>query len=277
MLHEVPAVPDRTNVGGVGGPFELVLVTSGVHSERGQFRQSVRRDHQDMIGFITSRTTPFTRGFHQSLVFIEIDRQGSLLGHHGGEVDGKTEGVMQTKGVLSLEASAGGPLGGIIEEFEASIQRSPEGFLLLVDDGHHLILPSSHLGEDITQDIHHRRNDRCEERLLHAEGLASVADRSSENPAQHVAPTVRAGHRTVGDGGRQASRVVGQDSIGHVVACFKNAFVGGRITGLPDLLEDRCPEIGVVIAALVLQHRHQSFESHSGVDVSCRQGNEAAG
>ena len=54
MLHEVPAIPDRTDVGGVGRPFELVRIMSGVYPERRQFGESIRRNHQDMIGFIAA-------------------------------------------------------------------------------------------------------------------------------------------------------------------------------------------------------------------------------
>ena len=181
------------------------------------------------------------------------------------------EGILPADGpVLTIP----GDVRRLVEQLEPPVEGPSERLLLRADRVHDRRLPLGEFGKDVPEAPGHRRHEVREERASHPERLAPVPDRPPQDPAKHVSPAVRSGVRPVGDGRGEAPDVVGDDPVGDVRSSLHRPPVGRGVAGGPDRFEDRCPEVGVVVAGLALQHGHQALESHSGVDVPGRQADQ---
>ena len=163
------------------------------------------------------------------------------------------------------------------EKSKASIKGASEGFLFVGDNGLYMACALSHFGIGIAKNVYHSRNDLCQEGVLDAEGLASMPYRATEDSAEDVAATIRTGGCSVGDSTGQAANMVGDDSVGNVGGVVQFSAVRWGITRLLDCLEDWRPEIGVVVARLLLEHSDKAFKSISSIHVLCGKWEERLG
>ena len=120
-------------------------------------------------------------------------------------------------------------------------------------------------GKHRAQRLDHRGHHRVDERPLGAQILVAHARGAAQDAAQHIVAAVGTGRRTIGDGAAEAAHVIGHHAIGDVDVVLQLAAVGARAGGLLDGREQRRPQIGVVVAALVLQHADQALEAHARV------------
>ncbi|KAH3672220.1 hypothetical protein WICPIJ_010072 [Wickerhamomyces pijperi] len=103
------------------------------------------------------------------------------------------------------------------------------------------------------------------------EVLSDVSGTSSQNTSQNVTSTFVVWNTTIGNGESQSSDVIGQDSVSGVdtvnIFSTKLTSVVSGAGDFLDSLEQRLENISVVVGRDILQDRHQSFKTHTGVNV----------
>ncbi len=167
-------------------------------------------------------------------------------------------------------------LHGLVEEFQATVERLAERLFFFQDDRGDALRVLLQLGEEAAHVLDHRGDEPGEEAGLRTEHLPPVAHGPTQDAAQHVPAPLVARHRPVGDRERQRADVVRDHAVGRVdvadVGLAELAAVpvrgGGRLL---DRREDRREDVAVVVAALALQDAREAFEPHAGVDVLGRQ------
>ena len=98
--------------------------------------------------------------------------------------------------------------------------------------------------------------------------LVTSANSAAQDAAQDVVATFTARGRAISDRDGNASNVISNHSIGDVCGAFQGSCVWLGTGDLGGEIKDWREQISVVVAALVLQHAHQSFQSHAGIDVA---------
>ena len=99
-----------------------------------------------------------------------------------------------------------------------------------------------------------------------------MANGATEDPSEHVSTAIRTRRGAVGKRGYQAACMIGDDAIGDVDRVFQRPAIGAGAADVGDSVKDPREEIGVVVASAVLKDRHQTLESHAGIDVSRGEG-----
>jgi hypothetical protein len=102
------------------------------------------------------------------------------------------------------------------------------------------------------------------EGLVETEEAVAVTHGTAKDPADHIARTGVARQLPIGDGEADRTQVVGDHAHGDVGLLslpysFPHCFA--------KCLDQRLEHIGVVVAALALQHHAQTLEAHAGIHV----------
>mmetsp|Transcript_65922 Transcript_65922/g.187259 ORF Transcript_65922/g.187259 Transcript_65922/m.187259 type:complete len:297 (+) Transcript_65922:2540-3430(+) len=167
-----------------------------------------------------------------------------------------------------------------LELADALVQGPPELLLLFLNDGLHIVRVLLQGRECISQGHDDRVHERMEEARFRAEDLPTIAHCPAKDSPEHVAAPIIGRHRPICQGDCQGPDVVRDDAVRHVhvvrVVVADLARVGPRAGLRLDVVEDAREHVGVVVAALVHEHRGHPLEAHAGVDALCRQLDEAA-
>ena len=99
----------------------------------------------------------------------------------------------------------------------------------------------------------------------------AVTHRATQDATQHVAATFVRRRRAIGERHREAANVIGDDAVGDIDVIIELSAVWPRAGTRANRFENGRPQVGVVVRALVLNHRDKAFETHAGIDVLRRQ------
>ena len=127
----------------------------------------------------------------------------------------------------------------------------------------------AHLGEYTTQDLRHCRHDLEKEGLFLLEMLATKARGATQQAPEYIPAAFIRRQRTIREGGRERTHVVCDHTEGDVLLGV-STFVG-HAGQLLDTTEDGLEQVGVVVAALLLQHGQDALEAHACVDALGRE------
>ena len=266
-VAEMSAVPDGLDQPGGGATVVFRMVVGRLHLQEVEFSKDVRWNREHRIIDVPASAASRSSFLHEDLVTVRVDGHVPFFGHDLGEIDGESVGVMELEGVDRRDPAIARSSCGLGEQLEAAIEGAAEHLLLLSDDllnPRHLL---PHLREGVAEDLDHCGNNACKEGSFHAERLAAVTDGATEDSSENVSTTVRARRGTVGDRGHQTTRVIGDDAIRDVDGILEVSAIGAGAADVGDPVKDSCEQIGVVVAATILENRHQAFESHAGIDV----------
>ncbi len=254
--------------------FALIRVVLVQVFRRRQF--GVDQAHQERIGLLR-RPGPLFLFLHQLLETLEIHAQAAFLGHKLRQVDGEAVGVVKLESVLAADRLGGSlsrPVGGDGKEVQAAVERPAEAGLLRLNHGRDVLGPLPDLGKGVAETVHDHGDQLVEERIVQIE-LAAEPRGPAENPAQDVAPALVGGRGAVGDREGQSADMVRDDAEGIIglLAELRGVLVARQLAGRPD---DRHEQVGVVVAALVLEDGDDPLQAGTGIDVLGGQRHEIA-
>ena len=185
--------------------------------------------------------------------------QAALARDVGGEVDRKSEGVVEAKRVGAGDALAAAPSSRsrsntFMPCSSVSAKRSSSALQRLLD---HRVLRRefgirlAHLARRAARPVLRRTAASAE--------LVAVPDRAADDPAQHVAAAFVRRQHAVDDEEAARADVVGD----HAQRCFRDRSCSVQLRrGLDQVLE----EIDLVVRMHVLQHGREALEAHAGID-----------
>ncbi len=148
------------------------------------------------------------------------------------------------------------------------LERLGEPLLLRLQHlGDEILLPRQ-LGIGLAHQARELGHELVEKRLLLPE-LVAVANRTADDPAQHIAAAFVAGNHAVDDQERAGADMVGDDVERRRRQIARLRHGGG---GPDQVLE----QIDLIIAVHVLQHRGEALEAHAGIDAGLGQWRQPA-
>ncbi len=206
---------------------------------------------------------------HEAFEGGRINLEALFLRHQHGEVEREAVGVVELERLGAgeqLVASGAEFFDYLVEVRNAAVQRGGKGFLLGAQRADDLVAARGQLGEEAAHLFFQHGEQLAQERLGEAE-VAAVARGAAQQPAQHVAAALVAGHDAIGDGKGQRAQVVGNHAHGHGVFAFGVGLAGKRGHGL----DQRHEHIRVVVGGLALDDRHHALETHAGIHALGRQ------
>ena len=131
-----------------------------------------------------------------------------LLGH----LEGEAVGVVQHERRAPVERAPAGHLGqGLVQQHRAGAQRLAEALLLPADDPADEVVGAGQLGVGAAHHVDHRVDEARHDRSLDTEQVG-VADRSAQDAAQDVAPSLVGGEHAVVDQERRRAGVLDEDA-----------------------------------------------------------------
>ncbi len=122
--------------------------------------------------------------------------------------------------------------------------------------------------ECFAERLNDRRNQLEHEWFARTQVLVTSANSAAQDAAQDIVATFTARCRAISNRDGNASHMVSNHAIGDIGGAFQGSCVGLGTGDLGGEIKDWREQISVVVAALVLQHAHQSFQSHAGIDVA---------
>ena len=210
------------------------------------------------------------------LLFLELDleafevyRAAVLPGDQFSEVDWEAVGVVELERVSSGDDLAlSGSRDALVHQLDAPVEGAQECELLFADDILYEFLLLGDLRIGLSHIIHELLHEAAEERFAQPEEGVSVADGAAEDSPDDIACLDIGRQLPVGDAEADSPDVVCDDPHRYVGLCVLAVAVAGN---LPDLGEQAAEDVGIVVAVLALEHAAEALESHSGVDVVCRE------
>ena len=167
-------------------------VVAGELGDGVQLRQAGVVDRETARG-----ACPLALCLHRAVEAGLVDGQAALAGDIGGQVDREAVGVVEQEQRLAGDLGPGLEVGdALVEDAHALVEGLGEALLLEPQHAHHLLLRGRQLGERATHLGAQRRHQLVEEGFLEAE-LVAVADRSADDPAQHVAAPLVGGQHPI--------------------------------------------------------------------------------
>ena len=196
---------------------------------------------------------------------VDVDLVAVLCGDEFGEVDGEAVGVVEPESVGSGDRPAvGGAREALVEQLDSAVEGAQEGHLLLAQHVLYELLLLCDFGVGGSHVVHELVHQAAEEGFGESEEGVAVAHGAAQDAAYHVAGLDVGGQLSVGYAEADGPDVVGYHPHGHVGRFALAVAVAGDLAYSG---EHAAEHVGVVVAALALEHRTEAFESHSGVDV----------
>ncbi len=215
-------------------------------------------------------------GFHGRFKTGHIHSHAFIPDHVTDDIDRKSVGVIQFENHVA--GHLGLPFGfhvveSIVQELEAVVQRFGEPALLVLNDIGDESNGVRKFGIGRFHEIADRSGRPVQKRPGQSD-IAAVADGPAHDPAKHIAPAFVGRQHPVSDQKGRRPAVIGNDFHGHI------AFV--RFAKMPaaegfGFFEDGHDEIGVVIGADILHHRHDPLQPHTRIDAGLGKGRHLSG
>ena len=247
------------------------IVASGNVQRGSQLLQDIRRGHAHTVGLGSAFAAPLPCAFHQLFIARNVNSEAAFFGHHLGEVNRETEGVMQAERILRRNAlGRTRALGSFVEQRNAALECLTERNFFLTNGVHHFGGLLHQCWECLAERLNDRRNQLKHEWFARTQVLVTSANSAAQDATQDIVATFAARGRAISDRDGNASNMVGNHSIGDIGGAFQRSCVWLGTGDLCGEIKDWREQISVIVAALVLQHTHQSFQSHSGVHVARR-------
>ena len=176
---------------------------------------------------------------------------------------------MQAERILRRNAfGRAGTLGSFIEQRNAALECFAECNFFLTNGVHHFGGLLHQRWECFAERLNDRRNQLKHEWFARTQVLVTSANSAAQDAAQDIVATFAARGRAISDRDGNASNMVSNHAIGDIGGAFQGSCVWLGTGDLGGEIKDWREQISVVVAALVLQHAHQSFQSHAGIDVA---------
>ena len=189
-----------------------------------------------------------------------------------GEVYGEAVGVVELERVGSGNClAAGRACEAVVHQPDAPVKRAQEGHLLLAEHVLYELLLPGDFGVGRAHVVDELAHEAAEEGFGEAEEGVAVAHGAAQDAAYHVAGLDVGGQLAVGYAEADGPDVVGYHPHGHVGLSVLTVAVSGYLSYL---CEHSAEHVGVIVAALALEHGAEALEAHSGVDVLGGQGFE---
>ncbi len=141
--------------------------------------------------------------------------------------------------------------------FHAGVQRLRKTLFFGQQGARHGVLRHHQLGVGFAHQFDQRGHHLAEERLAHAQH-PTMAQRTSDNPTQHIAAAFVGGQHTIDDEKRTSADVIG-DHPQRFVLQIGDA---GQRAGLAD---QRLEQVDFIVRMDMLQDRGKTLQSHASV------------
>ncbi len=205
---------------------------------------------------------------HRLREAVHVQAQAALAGDVGGEIRRKAVGVVEPEHRLARNLLVREVGDDVLEDAQPLLQRVGEAFLLGLQHPLDMLLPGAQFRIGIAHLRHQRRNQAVKERLLLAE-LVTVADRTTNDAALHVAAALVARGDAVQHQEGGGADMIGDHAQGLVVAVSTAGGRGRRI-------DEGAEQVDVVIAVHALHDRGQTLEPHARIHRRMRQRRQLA-
>ena len=204
-----------------------------------------------------------------------VNAQTVFAGNQGRQIHRKTVRVIEFKDHAAADFLPVGnrgsrfPFGNdLIQAAQAVFQRPQKRVFLLANHFCHKLLLRFQFRENILELVGQHGHQPAHERLPETQIRVAVAHRPPQNPADDVAGFGVGGQLSVGNGETHGADMVGNDAHGNV---NRLVLAVGLASHLPQLLDQRLENIGVVIGLLALYRHAEAFKTHARIHVFFRQ------
>ena len=261
-LDRVSSADDGKDPPGPG----LLLVPDELRRVHTVEQGSIRIGDGRLVATLVGRPGPGSLLIHHPIEVDEVDLVGALGDDLLGQLDRKSERVVQLERGLPCQGVAGShSFQRLVEQLAAGAQGPTKLLLLPGDHGGDRILIGGKLRVGLPHDI-----DRCRDQRRHDQAIDTEEEGVTHCPpdqsAKHIAASFVGRNHLVADQEGRGAPVIGHDAqrdigwLGVTVSHPRLAFGGG---------EHRPNNVSVEYRIDPLEHGGQALQAGSGVDVLC--------
>ena len=188
-----------------------------------------------------------------------------------GQIQGETVSIVERENIFTIYQSLAGSFlrsHHLIEQLDTGFECTQECFFLFFDNAFHQSLLSLQFGISTAHRIDERGQETIQESLTTVEESVTITHRTTQNTTNHITGFGIRRQLSIGD--REGN---GTDMVGNHAHSDIHFFIltVSLVAKCSDFFNNRLENVGIVIRSLALNSHTQTFEAHTGIDMTSGQ------